>query len=207
MAVHKCPACQGSLEIGKELLGATVSCPLCQHNFQVDPSLAGSPASAGVSAAQPGQQDQARQTKNCPYCGEEILAVARKCKHCRTNLDPSAGLAAEGVASGENMGSRGASAGAYDPRYNSAQQRFPPGYSSNRVAAGICAILIGSLGIHKFILGLTTPALIMLLVTVLTCGVGAIVMHIIGIAEGIIYLTKSDEEFYERYVVQKQEWF
>ena len=23
-----------------------------------------------------------RQTKNCPYCGEEILAGARKCKHC-----------------------------------------------------------------------------------------------------------------------------
>lgn len=23
-----------------------------------------------------------QQTKNCPYCGEEILAVAKKCKHC-----------------------------------------------------------------------------------------------------------------------------
>ena len=28
-----------------------------------------------------------QQTKKCPYCGEEILAVARKCKHCGEWLD------------------------------------------------------------------------------------------------------------------------
>ena len=28
-----------------------------------------------------------QETKNCPYCGEEILAVAKKCKHCGEWLD------------------------------------------------------------------------------------------------------------------------
>jgi TM2 domain-containing membrane protein YozV len=74
-------------------------------------------------------------------------------------------------------------------------------FAGKKIAAGICGILIGSLGIHKFILGLTTPGLIMLLVTVLTCGFGGIVMGLIGLIEGIIYLTKSDEEFYQLYGV------
>lgn len=29
-------------------------------------------------------------TKRCPYCGEEILAVAKKCKHCGEWLDRGA---------------------------------------------------------------------------------------------------------------------
>jgi hypothetical protein len=75
------------------------------------------------------------------------------------------------------------------------------------VAAGICGILLGALGIHKFVLGLTTPGVTMLLVSLLTCGFGAIPMGIIGLVEEIIYLTKSDEDFYETYVVEKKGWF
>jgi TM2 domain-containing membrane protein YozV len=78
---------------------------------------------------------------------------------------------------------------------------------SKKIAAAICAILIGSLGVHKFILGNTTAGLIMLLVTLLTCGIGGLVMHVIGIAEGIIYLTKSDADFYQTYVVEQKGWF
>lgn len=88
--------------------------------------------------------------------------------------------------------------------------RRPRG-DSNRVGAGVVGILLGWLGIHKFMLGMTNAGLIMLLVSliggVLTCGAAAVVMSIIGLVEGIIYLTKSDDEFYELYVVQKKEWF
>ena len=80
-------------------------------------------------------------------------------------------------------------------------------FVGKKMVAGICGILIGAFGIHKFLIGLTTPGLIMLLVTVCTCGIGASVMGVIGLVEGIIYLTKSDEEFYQLYAVQKKEWF
>ena len=85
----------------------------------------------------------------------------------------------------------------------------PPGTSraSNKIPAGVCGILLGSLGIHKFILGYTGAGLVMLLVTVLTCGIAGAVMHIIGLIEGIVYLCKSDEEFVRTYVDGRKEWF
>ena len=54
---------------------------------------------------------------------------------------------------------------------------------------------------------MTGPGLIMLLVSVLSCGIAWPVMHIIGIVEGIIYLTKTDEQFYQTYMVEKKAWF
>ena len=79
--------------------------------------------------------------------------------------------------------------------------------SSNKVAVGVCAILLGSLGIHKFMLGYTKEGVIMLLVSLFTCGIGATVMAIVGIIEGISYLTKSDAEFQQVYVDNQKVWF
>ena len=76
-------------------------------------------------------------------------------------------------------------------------------FSNNKIAAGVCGILIGSLGIHKLILGLTTTGIIMLLVSILTCGMGGLVMSVIGLIEGIIYLSKTDEDFYQTYAIEK----
>ncbi|MBM1105568.1 NINE protein [Aurantibacter crassamenti] len=85
------------------------------------------------------------------------------------------------------------------------------GGENKKLLAGIIAVVLGSLGIHKFILGYQKEGIIMLVVTLLvggiTCGIGASLMGIIGLIEGIIYLTKSDEEFYQTYQVGKKTWF
>ena len=63
----------------------------------------------------------------------------------------------------------------------------------NRFAAALFAILLGSLGIHKFYLGLTGWGLIYLLF----CWTG--IPAIVGVIEGILLLVMSDEEFAQRY--------
>lgn len=79
--------------------------------------------------------------------------------------------------------------------------------ADKKVPAGVCAILLGALGVHKFLLGYSTEGIITLLITFLTCGLGAPVMSIIGLVEGITYLTKTDEDFVSTYINNKKGWF
>ncbi|KQC30302.1 NINE protein [Flagellimonas eckloniae] len=89
------------------------------------------------------------------------------------------------------------------------------GGDNKKVLAGVLAILLGSLGVHKFILGYNKEGFILLgfsiVAYILVCLViGAFLVWIpglIGLIEGIIYLTKSDEEFYNTYQVGKKPWF
>ena len=82
-------------------------------------------------------------------------------------------------------------------------QSRPTSQENKRVLAGIFALLLGGLGVHKFILGYTQEGIIQLVLGVCTCGITGI----IGFIEGIIYLTKTDEEFYEVYQANKKAWF
>lgn len=75
--------------------------------------------------------------------------------------------------------------------------------ADKKVVAGILGILLGGFGVHRFYLGDTTGGLIRIAISVVTCGAGGI----IGLIEGIIYLTKSDEDFVETYINQKKAWF
>jgi len=78
---------------------------------------------------------------------------------------------------------------------------------SKRILIGILAIILGPLGIHKFVLGYVKEGLIMLLVTVVSFGFGVWLTGLIGLIEGIIYLTKTDDEFYITYQLNKRSWF
>lgn len=85
------------------------------------------------------------------------------------------------------------------------------GSDNKKVLAGILAIVFGAFGIHKFILGYNKEGIIMLAVTLIlggiTCGMGVGLPMLVGLIEGIIYLTKSDEEFYATYQVGRKPWF
>jgi TM2 domain-containing membrane protein YozV len=163
--------------------GAAVKCPACGHRFDV-PTGEQAEAVTAATTAGPAGKTKGPGEKFCHECGEVIRLRAEICPKCGVRQPPlrQAALYADADSALLEAGSA-------------------------KLAAGICGILLGSLGIHKFILGLTEAGLVMLLVSLLTCGPGFVVMWVIGIVEGIIYLTRSDAEFYQTYVVEKKGWF
>ena len=94
-------------------------------------------------------------------------------------------------------------------------QPLDPNFKDKKIIAGILGIVVGSLGVHKFYLGYMTEGGIMLGVTILSfvltmvfIGIfGVMAMSIIGLIEGIMYLTKPDDEFVMTYGVNKKAWF
>lgn len=84
--------------------------------------------------------------------------------------------------------------------------------NSNRTTVGLVAVILGLLGfgwigIHKFMMGYQRQAVIMIVSSILTCGIAACVWTIVSIIEGIIYLTKTDAEFDRVYSGGNQPWF
>lgn len=130
-------------------------------------------------------------TNYCPTCGAQNDATAQACYNCHTPL-----VAAQ---SGYQP---------IQPTYAAPPARnWQEMGADKKLAAGLTGILLGGFGVHKFILGYQTEGLIMLLVTVLTCGMAGMITGVIGIVEGIIYITKSDEEFVRTYIQNRKGWF
>lgn len=148
----------------------------------------------------------------CPHCQAHLSAAPSQagsvidCPKCAGKFQvpmPTAGGASVGAYGG----------GGYGGGYSGSPE--VAAFASKKIAAGICGILLGAFGVHKFVLGLNNAGIIMLVVSIVgVCGSLLVVpilattaMGIIGLVEGILYLTKSDEEFYQLYAVQKKAWF
>lgn len=81
---------------------------------------------------------------------------------------------------------------------------------NKRMLAGLLAIFLGALGVHKFVLGYQKEGIIMLVLGILgwaLCGIALMVVWVIGVVEGIIYLSKTNIEFYNTYQAGKKAWF
>ena len=134
----------------------------------------------------------ATQYVTCPTCNTQNVNAGGRCSNCGTMM-PISPMPMQ-------------------PMYAAK----PPG-ADKKIAAGICGIVLGGLGIHKFVLGYQQEGIIMLsaylvsfIIAMVTCGIGTpliLVPTVIGIIEGIIYLTKSDEEFSATYIQNKKPWF
>jgi TM2 domain-containing membrane protein YozV len=96
---------------------------------------------------------------------------------------------------------------AYAMADNSALDFDRPYMHSKRIAAGICGIVLGTLGIHKIIIDRPGHAAAIILGGVVSFGMCLPFFSLIGLIEGIIYLTLSDEDFYQRYYVERKCWF
>jgi TM2 domain-containing membrane protein YozV len=84
---------------------------------------------------------------------------------------------------------------------------IPPNVNSTKLAAGLCGIFLGSLGVHKFVLGRVGAGLIILLISVCSLGMLIPLTHLLGLIEGIIYLSRSDADFYRINILEKRSWF
>ncbi len=70
----------------------------------------------------------------------------------------------------------------------------------SRGVAGLLAIFLGGLGIQYFYLGKTTPGIVCLLVSILSCGILGTVIALLTLVQGILMLCMNNREFEEKYV-------
>ena len=151
--------------------------------------------------------------KTCPQCGHRVDQTHKFCPECGYPFENARQPDDSPHNQSYNRGAQGQGApphqnqnqGYYPPPYQ--EQGYPPspGYGSypppghpgyrnvNKLGAGLFGILLGGFGAHKFYLGQIGMGIVYLLF----CWTG--IPSIIGLIEGILYLTMNDYEFMERY--------
>lgn len=118
----------------------------------------------------------------CEKCGTQIPEGANICPNCGNVINEQAQYQQAPPQYQQAPPQYG------QPQYQ--QQPYQqPAQQKSKLAAGLLAIFVGTLGIHNFYLGFTTKGLIQLLVSLLTLGFAAPIIAIWALIEGIFYLT------------------
>lgn len=118
----------------------------------------------------------------CPQCGASNAPEATVCEYCGEALTPAQPVTAQAQQAASYQ----------QPVYQQpmAMDGINPAWPiKSKIAAGILAILLGSIGVHKFYLGKVGLGILYLVF----CWTG--IPAIAGLIEGIIYLTSNDHNF------------
>lgn len=116
----------------------------------------------------------------CRNCGNQMDNMAAVCVKCGVP-------AGQGMNFCPNCGQPTPPGAAVCVKCGMGLQQPIMGEQKSKLAAGLLGIFLGSIGIHNFYLGFTSKAVIQIIVTVVTCGLGGIW----GFIEGILILAGS----------------
>ncbi len=145
----------------------------------------------------------------CPNCGNSVTIEQQvnniTCPYCGTSYNTDANQQPPQFGGGQQQ------YGYQQPPYGQPQYGYQQPYRSNDVfsegpsgksrgIAGLLAILLGAIGIHYFYLGKTTPGIVFLVASLISCGILAAVTSIIALIQGIMMFCMSQEEFENKYV-------
>lgn len=118
----------------------------------------------------------------CPQCGAPVDAASQKCEYCGAALTPTQPV--------QTVQQPVQTVYVQQPAVNAERANWP---IKSKIVAGILAILLGSLGIHKFYLGQKGKGILYLLLF------WTYIPGILGFIEGIMILCSNDENFQIKY--------
>ncbi|NMC19873.1 MAG: NINE protein [Thermogutta sp.] len=165
-----CTACGRQLKVAPGTAGKKAACPACGATLVI-PGPQPPPLNDHVFAEiEPDRVPAPGNTKFCFHCGAAISILAEICPHC--------GVRQPGTS-------------------------VPGSSGPNRVVASLLAIFLGSLGAHKFYLGQSGSGVVYLIIGLFlgmcTFGISTLVIAIVGLIEGLFYLSYTDEAFAAKY--------
>jgi TM2 domain-containing membrane protein YozV/DNA-directed RNA polymerase subunit RPC12/RpoP len=187
--LSKCPNCEEQMQIKERsnVLLNTMFCPHCgvEIPFGADfCTKCARPTKTGKAFCKHCGTQLNEEQMFCLKCGKtvEINVNTHKNENLSSQIQTPLGNQQGGVIINNNLGAYN-NLGGFHGKVN----------NRSKIAAGILAILLGGVGVHKFYLGKTGMGILYLIFC------WTLIPTIIAWIEGIIYLCMSDEDFDRKY--------